>query len=109
MIGAARSAAASIVGAGGRNGDTLTVAAEFVTRFTAVEFCKDQILDDVLDPRLHIRLRGDLILVAENLTMDAAVAFTHGMTALARSCPEPERALVVVDDCKVLLGIRSRR
>jgi hypothetical protein len=91
--------------AGGRTDDSLAAAAEFVTRFTAVQFEPRQLLDDTRDPRLAIRLRGDLMLVAEHLNPAATRALVRGMADLARSCPDQEMGLVVVDDCKLLLGI----
>ena len=90
---------------GGRTDDSLAAAAEFVTRFTAVRFEPRQLLDDTRDPLLDVRLRGDLMLVAEDLNPAASRELVRGMADLARSCPDPERGLRVVDDCKLLLGI----
>ena len=94
----------------------MATAAEFVTRFTAVRFSPAQILDDVLDPRLDIRLHGDLTLLAEDLNADAAINLTDGMADLAHACVDPVPALAVVHQCKQLLGtttpnrtVRNRR
>lgn len=116
MIAAARTAAASIVIDGGRSDNALAAAAEFVTRFTAVQFSAAQILDDVLDPRLEVHLRGDLTLLAEDLNPEAAINLVDGMADLAHACLDPVAALAVVARCKQFLGVttlnrvaRSRR
>lgn len=105
LIAAARASGAAIVVAGGRTDVSVAAAAEFVTRYTAVRFEPRQLLDDMRDPRLDVRLRGDLMLVAEDLTSSASNELVRGMVDLARSCPDPERGLEVVDECELLLGI----
>jgi hypothetical protein len=88
--------------------EALATAAEFVTRFTAVRFSAAQILDDVLDPRLDVRLRGDLTLLAENLNAEAAFNLADVMADLAHACLDPFPALAVVHRCEQLLGVTNR-
>jgi hypothetical protein len=108
LIAAARTASASIIIDGGRTDEALATAAEFVTRFTAVRFSAAQILDDVLDPRLDVRLRGDLTLLAENLNAEAAFNLADVMADLAHACLDPFPALAVVHRCEQLLGVTNR-
>jgi hypothetical protein len=46
-------------------------------------------LDDVLGPRLDVRLHGDLALLAEDLNPGAAINLAGGMTDLAHACLDP--------------------
>lgn len=73
-----------------------------------MQFSAAQILDDVLDPRLDVRLRGDLILLAEDLHPDAAINLADGMADLAYACLDPVPALAVVHRCKQLLGMTTQ-
>lgn len=104
LIGALRAAGAAIIVAGGRDQISLTAAADFVSRCAGVEITADQLLDDVLDVRLDIRLRGDLMLLAEDLTDDGARSILGAMTRLAQACDDVGAALAVVERCGELIG-----
>ena len=72
-----------------------------------MQFTVAQILDDVIDPLLDVRLRGDLTLLAEDLNPDAAINLASGMADLAHGCVDPVSAIAVVDHCKQLLGVTT--
>ena len=104
-MAAARAAAAAIVLAGGRDDDSVAHAIEFVERFTGLDFSDRQFADDLADPQLPTRLRGDITLVAESLTPIAAAQFVEGMTVLAMTCSRPDHAMAVTMTCRELLGV----
>jgi hypothetical protein len=85
--------------AGGRTDSSTAAAAEFVARFSINEFDATSLLDDLMDPRLDIRLCGDLVLLAESLTVGGADELLAGLTELADCCDDTAAALEVVDAC----------
>lgn len=104
-MAAARAAAASIVLAGGRDGSSVAGAIDFVEHFTGLDFSDRQFADDLADPQLPTRLRGDIMLVAESLTPTAATQFVEGMSVLAKTCSYPDQAMAVAMTCCELLGV----
>lgn len=109
LIGGLRVAAAAIVTAGGRDQRMLIAAADFVSRYSGVEITSDQIIDDALDSGLAIRLRGDLMLLAENLTDDGARSLLAGLRELACECDAHAAALDIVARCAELLAAPPTR
>ena len=105
LMAAARAAAASIVLAGGRDGSSVAGAIDFVEHFTGLDFSDRQFTDDLADPQLPTRLRGDIMLVAESLTPIAATQFVEGMSVLAKTCSYPDQAMAVAMTCCELLGV----
>ena len=104
LMGAARSAAATIVLAGGRTALSIDRAVDFVERFSGLDFTSEQFVDDLIAPSLSIRLRGDLMLVAESLTAAGSADFVAGMSKLAETCDDANAAHAAVDRCRELLG-----
>jgi hypothetical protein len=108
-MAAARSAAAAIVLAGGRDVDSVAKAIDFVERFTGLDLSERHFTDDLADPHLPTRLRGDMTLLAESLTPIAAAQFVEGMTSLVRTCSRPDDAMAVPLMCSELLGVTRKR
>jgi len=94
---------------GGSIDATERAAVNFIERFSGLDFESRNLISDVSDPRLPLRLRGDIILVAENLRDDGVAAFLTGMHELADSCKEPETAALVIEDCAELFTIYRKR
>ena len=107
LMGAAGAMAATIVLAGGRDEASSAKAVDFVERFTGLDFNDDRLSSDMSDPNLSIRLRGDVMLVAEQLSSPAVDAFVRGMNAIAAVCRRPDDAALAVQTCAVLLGARG--
>jgi hypothetical protein len=109
MIEAARASAASIVRIGGVTDESLDAAVDYVSTFTTERFGLRSLCADLTDAWLPMRLRGGLILVAETITEEAAISFVGSTAALAATCPAPDAARGVVDECRSLLGLDGRR
>ncbi len=82
----------------------MAAATEFVVRLSAVNITPSQLVDDIIDPNLATKLRGDVILLAESITSDAAEVLVVEMEALAQSCDDSSAANAIVDECRTLLG-----
>ena len=109
LIAAARSATGAILLAGGTNDDALAAGVDLVSTFTTHEIDAGVLLGDIADSWLPMRLRGDLILLAETISEQGAASLITALTALAETCPDRHEAFVVVDGCKELLGVPARR
>ena len=94
--------------AGGLTDEALASSVEFLATFSFGDVDAAVLLNEMADSWLQVRLRGDLILLAETITEDAAMSLLAAMTALARSCPDANSAMLVVEECRSLLGMQDR-
>jgi hypothetical protein len=109
LIEAARTSAAAILRAGGSTDAALDAALDFVSTFTTERFDASRLRSDLADRWLEMRRRGSLVLLAETITEDAAIALVRAMAFVADACRERQPAMGVVDDCRSLLGLDGRR
>lgn len=96
-----------MLSAGPRGPAIVDAAVEQVVRTCGRAFRDEDLLGDAIDPLLQVRLRGDLLLVAEDLTEEGRSFLIAGLRTLAATDPTPERT-AIVDTCEQLLTGNAR-
>ncbi len=111
LFSGVRSLMASVVSAGPAGESLHEPAVEAVRTFSSLPYSRGRLQEDLAVPDLESRLRGDLILLAEQLDARAAdvlLGRAAQLASLQGGATEPQRA--ILDDAATYLGRgRARR
>ena len=110
LFSGVRSLMASIVSAGPSGEGLHDPAVEAVRTFSSLPYSRDRLKEDLAAPDLRARLRGDLILLAEQLDAQAAdvlLARASQLASLHGGATEAQRA--ILDDAATHLRRRPVR